>query len=42
MFIGRLKRETAPMGGANHGIRKIFWLLPSGEAKQAGDQAGER
>ena len=23
-----------PTGGANHGVRKIFWLLPSGEANK--------
>ncbi|CAI8864967.1 Lipoprotein [Pseudomonas soli] len=28
-------------GGANQRVCTIFWLLPPGDAKQAGDQAGE-
>jgi hypothetical protein len=29
LFLGK-----PPQGGANQGIRKIFWLLPSGEANK--------
>jgi hypothetical protein len=36
------KLQDTHVGGANQGVCTIFWLLPPGEAKQAGDQAGER
>ncbi|MCE0956696.1 hypothetical protein ACK56M_02620 [Pseudomonas sp. s4] len=36
------KLQDTHVGGANQEVCTIFWLLPPGEAKQAGDQAGER